>query len=407
MRLPSLARLWNVLEWKARLHLRTPVGVVEGLLFLRKPVCPASPVPAMGFIRMDGIGDFWLTLPFLSALRQAYFHHYFVLIANEAWADLAEHTGLFHRVIPLSPLRFRRSFSYRRETLQLLKRKFPPIEAVWQLAAARRLIVEDLIAWAIPAARRIARTRDKTSGEPAYLRLLDPWIYSEVYSLSQGFSVHEWLRYQHWLHEMGLGRLDFTIYARMRERLIPSSNGYPYVAVLLGAYLAARRIPVSLLARLIQVLYEKIQLPVQLIGTQSERPIAQALLNQLRSIPVEVLVDRLSLVEASARVIHASLVIAPETGLAHIAATANVPTLILAGGGHWGRFIPYPAEAPFRVKVLSHAMPCFGCNWLCYHQFSKKEPFPCIRSLEGDALEEEIRDWLDTVLRAPLQSAHG
>lgn len=379
----------------------------EGLVFLSKPKRPLSPVPAMGFIRMDGIGDFWLSLPFISALRQAYPHHYFALIANEAWADLAEHTGLFHRVIPLSPFRFRRSFSYRHATLKLLKQKFPPIEVLWQITAARRWIVEDLLAWAIPAARRITRMRDEASGEPAYLRLIEPWIYAEIYPLNQELSAHEWLRYQHWLHAMGLGRLDFTIYARVRERLIPSSNGYPYIAVLLGAQLLSKRIPSSLIARVVRTLYEKMRLPIQLIGTQAEQTIAHAVLNQLKGIPVEVLVGKLSLLEASARVVHAALVISPDTGLAHIAATANVPTLILAGGGHWGRFIPYPSEAPFRVKVLAHSMPCFGCNWLCYYQFSKKEPFPCIRSLEKDAIEDEVLSWVDAVLRAPLQSAHG
>ncbi|MCS6789370.1 MAG: glycosyltransferase family 9 protein [Bacteroidia bacterium] len=400
--------MWHWVGWKARLHVRTLAGLADGFLLLRKPPTPSSPMPSMAFIRMDGIGDFWLTLPFISALRQAYPYHYFVLIANEAWADLAEYTKLFDRVLSLSPVRLRHSFSYRRRALKILRQTFPPIETLWQPTAGRRLIVEDLLAWAIPAARRITRKRDKLTGEPCYLPLLDKWVYQEVYPLNQELSIHEWLRYQQWLNEMGLGRLDFTIYARMRERLLPFySNGHFYIAIVLGAQLSARRMPFSLMVRLIRTLHERTYLPIQLIGTQSEQALAQALVDQLRNVPIEPLIGRLSLVEAAARVMHASFVIAPETGLAHIAATANVPTLILAGGGHWGRFIPYPEKAPFRVKVLVHPMPCFGCNWLCYHQFSKKDAFPCIRLLESGAIEEEIVDWLSATLGAPLQSAHG
>jgi ADP-heptose:LPS heptosyltransferase len=52
-----------------------------------------------------------------------------------------------------------------------------------------------------------------------------------------------------------------------------------------------------------------------------------------------------------------------DTGLAHIALTQDVPSVILCGGGHPKRFLPWPAAR--RAAVLNHSMPCEGCMNRC------------------------------------------
>ncbi|MGD9781171.1 MAG: glycosyltransferase family 9 protein [Kiritimatiellia bacterium] len=67
--------------------------------------------------------------------------------------------------------------------------------------------------------------------------------------------------------------------------------------------------------------------------------------------------------EAVEVVRRADLVVAAEAAVFHLAAALRRPALCLAGGGHWGRFVPWGKAD--RVRVLTNRLDCFGCNWTC------------------------------------------
>ena len=67
--------------------------------------------------------------------------------------------------------------------------------------------------------------------------------------------------------------------------------------------------------------------------------------------------------EAAEVVRRADLVVAAEAAVFHLAAALRRPALCLAGGGHWGRFVPW-GQAD-RTRVLTNPLDCFGCNWTC------------------------------------------
>ena len=56
--------------------------------------------------------------------------------------------------------------------------------------------------------------------------------------------------------------------------------------------------------------------------------------------------------ELAALLAHAPLVVSNDSGGAHMGATWNVPTVIVANGQHRGRFHPYPAEVAPRVRTV-------------------------------------------------------
>lgn len=53
-----------------------------------------------------------------------------------------------------------------------------------------------------------------------------------------------------------------------------------------------------------------------------------------------------------------------DSGVMHLAAAAGVPILAAYGGGHWGRFLPSSGPA----VVVTQAMSCRGCNFFCPHE---------------------------------------
>jgi glycosyltransferase involved in cell wall biosynthesis/ADP-heptose:LPS heptosyltransferase/radical SAM superfamily enzyme YgiQ (UPF0313 family)/predicted O-methyltransferase YrrM/2-polyprenyl-3-methyl-5-hydroxy-6-metoxy-1,4-benzoquinol methylase len=71
---------------------------------------------------------------------------------------------------------------------------------------------------------------------------------------------------------------------------------------------------------------------------------------------------------------HCKLYVGVDTGPAHMAIAANIPNVVLMGGGHLGRFMPY---SPSTTMVYCH-VSCVGCNWRC--KFGTK-PAPCLAQI--------------------------
>jgi ADP-heptose:LPS heptosyltransferase len=71
-------------------------------------------------------------------------------------------------------------------------------------------------------------------------------------------------------------------------------------------------------------------------------------------------------------------VISVDTGLAHLAVAQQIPTVVLVGGGHPGRFFPWPRAA--HHVVLNVQMPCERCRNKC----SQAEPLCITQITPGD-----------------------
>lgn len=91
---------------------------------------------------------------------------------------------------------------------------------------------------------------------------------------------------------------------------------------------------------------------------------------------------------------HAELVIGNDSAPGHIAAAYGVPSVMVVGGGHWGRCYPYdPAEAPVRTlpTTVGEHMPCFGCDWLCVHTSRTDAPYPCITAVQVEKVWQAVQ----------------
>ncbi|NDC82816.1 hypothetical protein EB093_04035 [bacterium] len=82
-----------------------------------------------------------------------------------------------------------------------------------------------------------------------------------------------------------------------------------------------------------------------------------------------------------------SLCIGIEGGGIHIAAYHNVKTIVITGGGHWGRFLPYPNNDT--LVVANHSMPCYGCRWKCI--YSGEEKGKCVSEISAEKIISIIK----------------
>jgi len=102
--------------------------------------------------------------------------------------------------------------------------------------------------------------------------------------------------------------------------------------------------------------------------------------------PYYNLSGKLTLRQTSALLSKCRLAVGAETGLAHIACALEIPNVIVLGGGHFGRFMPYSPN----TTIVNNPLECYGCNWHC-----KYKDFPCIRDIRPEALTRAITEALE------------
>ena len=85
-----------------------------------------------------------------------------------------------------------------------------------------------------------------------------------------------------------------------------------------------------------------------------------------------------------------------DTGITHLAAAIETPSICLMGGGHFGRFFPYGDLNKNKI-VYDYKMTCKGDNWLCAKDVKNGESAPCVRDIKVDDVKKEIDTMIDSI----------
>lgn len=140
-------------------------------------------------------------------------------------------------------------------------------------------------------------------------------------------------------------------------------------------------------ARVVDYLHEK-GLKVIILGGEEEENICYSIAARSQLRP-RVIVNQTTIWQSAAILKLAKIYVGSDTSMAHISAAIGIPTVVLLGGGHFGRFFPYPGNP--NVKAVYKKMNCYNCNWEC-----KKETVECIKNIEvkdvTDACEKFITE---------------
>jgi len=115
-------------------------------------------------------------------------------------------------------------------------------------------------------------------------------------------------------------------------------------------------------------------------GVAGEDSLAQALEQQLPGRTLN-LCGRTTLLETAALLRRCRLYVGAESGGAHMACAVGVPNVVVLGGGHFGRFMPY---SPL-TSAVTLPLDCFGCNWRCQYASAY-----CLTSLLPEVLGQAI-----------------
>lgn len=333
----------------------------------------------VALIRLDSIGDFVLWLDSAKEYRRLYEGQRIVLIANTSWADWAGSFPHWDEVWSVDSRRLSNNLIYRIKMLFKVRRA--GFKTVIQPTFSRTLQADNLVR-ASAAPQRIGSEGDESNLTATLKSVSNNW-YTQLISASDK-SLMELERNAEFIRNLS-GQVYEPAIPRLPKACIktdfrPLSGNY--IVFFPGASWHGRQWPLKNFAELASRLHTELGWPFVLCGGYGDIELVEQLGVAL-TVPFVNLAGKTSLAELAGVICNSRMLISNETSAVHIAAAVGTPTVCVLGGGHHGRFVPYPSDLPgIKPLVAAHPMPCFNCNWKCSQQYEETDSVPCIQKID-------------------------
>jgi glycosyltransferase involved in cell wall biosynthesis/ADP-heptose:LPS heptosyltransferase/predicted SAM-dependent methyltransferase/predicted O-methyltransferase YrrM len=324
------------------------------------------------WVRTDSIGDAVLSSSMLPPLRKKYPAASITVVCQEHIAELYEACDAVDRIVTIPTEHRWKDQRHYDEFLDTIRALNPDllINSVYSVHGLSDLKGLEFIP------ERIAI---RQSPQATYTRLIP--ISSEIKSELQ--------RHRAFLHGLGIvceslepsawitqADIDYAD-AVLSEYGLDSKNTIVFFA---GTRTNNRAYEGYLDA--LRPIVERLGCSVIALGWAAEHAINQVQLDALKTKKVN-LCGQVTLRQSAAILSRCRIAFGAETGLAHIAAAVGVPHVILIGGGHFGRFMPY---SPL-TSLVCLPLNCYGCDWSCRYKQVR-----CIRGVKPYVITRALED---------------
>lgn len=335
-------------------------------------------------VRLDAIGDFVLWLNSAKGLRELYPKEKFqlILVGNRIWSDLAADLPLFDEVWPFDRRKFTKNLLYRWSFLIKIRRQ--GFAVAIQPTYSPEPIAESLIK-ASGADHRLRFDADLSNLKPWQRRITDRW-YTRLIPVPQQLCM-ELENNAEFVRGCGLAQFEAGLPELPVSAKVPQVlTDQEYYVVFPGAGAEIRQWPIQNFRELAERIYRTTGWTGVICGGPGEESLGYAL-EADADFPFQNLIGKTSLQDLISIIARAKVVICNETSAVHIAAAVSTPSVCVLGGGHYGRFMPYPSKFgthKSRPTAVVHQMSCFGCNWRCSYCSTSEEVAPCISHIAVD-----------------------
>ncbi len=347
-------------------------------------------------VRLDAIGDFILWLDSAKEFRCLYPGRKITLCCNAVWSDLAALIPYWDEIWPIDLRRFNNESLYRLKLLRAIRRD--DFDVAIHPIFSRSFREGDRVIRASRAHERIGSTGDlsniskekKAVSDRCYTNLL-PASNDPLMELERNAEFITNLSGK--AFKAGLPKL---------QQLITLPNSLKvfgeYIIIFPGASWHGRQWPTVFFAEVLTHLHKSYGLQTFVCGSSTERTLCQIVVDTARVATVN-LAGKTTLPELLELIRGARLLISNETSAIHLAAVAGVRSVCILGGGHYGRFLPYPETVDgIKPLVAVKKMPCFNCNWQCSQEYDQSGAVPCISGISV----EEVINLAEQALSKPL-----
>ena len=343
-------------------------------------------------IRQDRIGDFILWLDTAKEYRKYYppENYKIILIGNAIWSDLAKGLPFWDEVLPVNVKAFKALSRYRWNILRKV-RNFGAKIAI-QPTYSREFYHGDSLIRASNASKKVSSAGNMSNRNQLKSILADRWHTELIPSSPEQLSELErnaefFSGFIKKLYLPSYPELELSGDCNIKELKRKS-----FYILSLGANKKYREWPYKYYAKIAQKIHKKTGWLGLICGTENEFDLGEHI-KKLCDAPLQNYTGQTTLSELTCLLAKSQILISNETGTAHIANAVGTPTVCILGGGHFGRFVPYPELSGKinNLKVVYHKMPCYGCDWKCVYHIKDEDPAPCISNISVDAVWNEVK----------------
>ncbi|WP_052185125.1 glycosyltransferase family 9 protein [Methylotenera versatilis] len=337
-------------------------------------------------VRLDAIGDFILWLDTAKEYRRLYPDYKITLIANNVWADLAAELPYWDEVLHLDLQLFARKPLYRWKILRNIHKL--GFEVAIQPTFSRLLLRGDSVIRATGALQRIG-----SAGDVSNITTLDKVISDKWYTYlvpAQSKPLMELCRNAEFVRNLSKQPYSakLPVLPRLTKQHVSLEATNDYFIIFPAASWHGRQWPIEYFSYVLDKIHTLYGWKPVLCGSSADFRLCMAVASSSESICLN-LSGKTSLLEFAEVIRGARLLIANETSAIHFSAAVSTPSVCILGGGHYGRFMPYPQDlAGIKPLSVSYNMPCFGCNWKCNQPHDWSGPVPCIGSVSIEEVLE-------------------
>jgi ADP-heptose:LPS heptosyltransferase len=345
----------------------------------------------VALVRVDAIGDFVIWLHSANRYRSLFPDRKIVLIGNSLWSQLAESFSYWDEVWGIDFRLYKKNLFYRWRMLREISKA--GFEIAIQPAYSRNPLNGDSIIRATCAKRRIGSAGDLSNITEKKRRTTDKWYTSLVPASCRDITELE--RNAEFINHLTGDAIEPKLisFPILKENIDKFSITTEYVIIFPGASWHGRQWPADRFAKLIRNIKGEFSLYPVLCGSSAEWDLCQDIINKSEVTCLNV-AGKTSLIELIELTRKAKFVVGNETSIIHIATAVGVPSICITGGGHYGRFVPYPESVDgIKPRVVFEKLPCFGCNWQCSQDYNGKDAVPCIEKIQVDSVMTFIREF--------------
>lgn len=350
------------------------------------------------WVRLDAIGDNVLSASMLPYLYEKYNAPHITVVCQQHVSELYEVNPQVGKVIGVDKMRLYLDSRYRNDILRRLQ------EEKFDLAFDTTFTWEELTSFftvGSMAGERI--TFENQSAIPANIKAKMSRAFTKFIKAG-GIYQREMDKYLDFLKGLGIDvqNLKPNIWTtahdeKFAEDLFTQNKLDPAKTIALFAFGRSHLRTYPYYGAALSDVCRENDFSVIALGDGAAYGINQACLNDIGTRSVNIS-GKTSLRQTAAILKRCRLAIGAETGIAHIACAVDIPNVIIIGGGHYGRFIPYSPS----TSLVALPLECYWCDWICKYDYSH-----CVVDIAPEVVEFATRETLKTRSEKPRLFLHA
>jgi len=350
---------------------------------------PKSEKFDLAIIKTDVIGDYIIWLDSLKAYKRAYIGKKVLLVCTKEVEDIALLDPFFSLVIPLDSKEFRKISLYRFRFIKKM-RKYNFITAINPTYS--RGFDSDYIVSILRCKEKIAFLGNNSILNP-WVKVLFDFFYNRLIINPIDDTV-EIYNNEYFVRQL------FDEKFKSDLPIFPSFTNIPrnweflssdYCVFFLSARFLLRSWDVENFIKLGDMLTTKYSIVLLGAGINDLILSDEFENKSMNKNMILNLVNKTTIIDSAHIVSKSKFVIGNDSGGVHLAVSLRVPSICIAPGAHYGRFVPYSSKLPgkfYHPRVVVYQMACFGCDYRCDKPIIGQ--YECIRRVSIKSVQDEI-----------------